>query len=345
MIIALDAMSGDIGPAVIVKGAVDAARDYNVSIFLIGQELLLASELAKHSTNGLNITIKNATQVIAMDDELSVALRKKRDSSTLIAADLVKKKEADVMISAGNTGAVMAIAKMKFKVLNGVERPAIATTLPTKNGTAILLDVGANVDCKPNHLFQFAVMGNIYAQHILHIPNPKIGLLNIGEEELKGNELSKETYQIFKVAPFDFIGNVEGRDIFQGKADVIVCDGFTGNVALKVAESVAELISELIKNGIKKNKLAQIGALFMKPVFNTLRVKTDHAEYGGAPLLGLNDVCIICHGGSCSRAIYNSIVVAKELISKSVNEKIKFQINSHVINSQMLAEQYNRRAI
>ncbi|MGA1871033.1 MAG: phosphate acyltransferase PlsX [bacterium] len=330
MKLAIDAMSGDIGPKVIIEGAIEAAREFNVSLFLIGQEELLKKELAQFNTEGLSIVVKHASQVITMDDEISVALRKKKDSSTMVAANLVKQKEAHGMISAGNTGAVMAIAKINFKGLEGVERPAIATTMPTKKGVSILLDVGANADCKPIHLHQFAVMGHIYARQILHIETPRIGLLNIGEEEGKGNDLTKETYKLFKAAPFYFVGNVEGRDIFEGNVDVIVTDGFTGNVALKVGESVAELITDLIKNEISNKLLAQVGAFLMKPIFHSLKKKIDHAEYGGAPLLGLNDVCIICHGGSGARAIFNSIRIAKEFISQEVNEKIKFQIGANL---------------
>lgn len=325
MKIAIDAMGGDIGPKVTVAGAVEAARDFGFSLYLVGKKEIIEPELARYRTDGLDLTIQDASQTVSMDDIPSLAVRQKRDSSISVSADLVKSGKADGMVSAGNTGVVMATAKIFFRALEGVDRPAIATLMPTVKGPSLLLDVGANVDCKPRHLLQFAIMGNAYAQQILQIPRPKIGLLSIGSEESKGNELTRMSLNLIKDANLglDFIGNVEGRDIFKGEADVVVTDGFVGNVALKVGEGVAEMISSLIRDEIKKSILARLGFLFMTHVFKNLKKSIDYTEYGGAPLLGLNKVCIICHGMSCPKAIKNAINVAGESITRKINSQIK----------------------
>ncbi|MGA1797041.1 MAG: phosphate acyltransferase PlsX [bacterium] len=322
MKIAVDAMGGDIGPEASVTAAVKAAREFGLSLILVGQEDILTAELERHRTEGLDLAIKDATQIVSMHDQPSMALRQKKDSSIRVAAELVKSGDADGMVSAGNTGVVMATAKIFFKALEGVDRPAIATVLPTLKGACLLLDAGANVDCKPRHLLQFAVMGHAYAQHLLRIPKPRVGVLSNGSEDSKGNELTRTSLGLIRQVPFECVGNVEGRDIFRGDVDVVVTDGFVGNVALKVAEGVEEMITTSLRKEVKRSILARMGFLLMFPVFRRFKKKFDYAEYGGAPLLGLNKVCIICHGISNARAIKNAIRVASEYIGKDVNSLI-----------------------
>jgi len=322
MKIAIDAMGGDIGPGVTVTAAVNAAREFGLSLFIVGQEDVLTSELARHDISDLDLIIKDASQIVSMDDSPSQAIRQKKDSSIRVAAELVKSGQADGMVSAGNTGVVMATAKIFFKALEGVDRPAIATVMPTMKGACLLLDVGANVDCKPKHLLQFAVMGHAYAQQVLHFPKPRVGLLSIGSEESKGNELTRIALGLIKQVPFDFVGNVEGRDVFRGEVDVVVTDGFVGNVALKIAEGVEEMIATLIRKEIKISLLGKLGYLLMKPVFKNLKKRVDYSEYGGAPLLGLNKACIICHGMSDTKAIKNAVRIASDFIIKDVNSQI-----------------------
>ncbi len=338
MKIAIDAMGGDIGPKATVYGAINAAKRFGYSICLVGKEEVLAKEIARQNVSSLDISIKDASQIVSMDDLPSVAVRQKKDSSISIAASIVRSGEADAMVSAGNTGVVMATAKIFFRPLKGIDRPAIATILPSIKGIALLLDVGANVDCKSRHLLQFAIMGNAYAQQILHIPRPTIGILSIGSEESKGNELTRETFSLMRQTPFNFIGNVEGRDIFMGNVDVVVTDGFVGNVALKAGEGVGEMITYMIKKGIKKSMLSRIGSLLMAPTFKDLKKKIDYAEYGGAPLLGLNKVCIICHGISDSTAITNAIKLAGDFITHKVNT----QISEDVLIVKKLVEEKER---
>jgi glycerol-3-phosphate acyltransferase PlsX len=315
-------MGGDIGPKATVIAAIKAAKEYQLPLVLVGQEDVLLSELSKHETTDLDLTIKDASQIVSMDDLPSSAIRQKRDSSIRVAAELVKSGEADGMVSAGNTGVIMATAKIFFKALEGVDRPAIATLMPTMKGVCLLLDVGANVDCKPRHLLQFAVMGHAYAQHVLHIAKPRIGVLSIGSEDSKGNEQTRMALNLIRQLSFNCTGNVEGRDIFRGEVDVVVTDGFVGNVALKVAEGVEEMITTLIRQEIKKSLLAKFGFPLMSHAFKNLKKRVDYAEYGGAPLLGLNKVCIISHGISGPKAIKNAIRIASEYITKDVNSQI-----------------------
>jgi len=322
MKIAVDAMGGDIGPGVSVTAAVNAAREFGLSIILVGQEDILSEELSRHRTAGLDLVIKDASQIVSMHDHPSMAVRQKKDSSIRVAAELVKSGDADGMVSAGNTGVVMATAKIFFKALEGVDRPAIATVLPTLKGACLLLDAGANVDCKPRHLLQFAIMGHAYAQQVLCIPKPRVGVLSNGSEDSKGNDLSRTSLGLIRQVPFECIGNVEGRDIFRGEVDVVVPDGFIGNVALKVAEGVEALITTSLRKEVKQSILARMGFLLMFPVFKRFKKRFDYAEYGGAPLLGLNKVCIICHGISNARAIKNAIRVASEYVGKNVNSLI-----------------------
>jgi glycerol-3-phosphate acyltransferase PlsX len=326
MKIAIDAMGGDNAPEVVVEGAVLAAREYNVEIFLVGIEQAIRQELNKYEINGLKLDIVSAADVVGMDEPPLVALRQKKDSSLSRAAQLVKRGEAQAMLSAGNTGAAMACAKFTLKSIKGVERPAIATLLPSLKGCSLLLDVGANVDCKPFHLLQFAIMGQVYAHDVMGIAEPKVGLLNIGHEPGKGNELTKQAFELLDQAPINFIGNVEGKHIYNGETDVIVCDGFIGNVGLKISEAVADTITVLFKRQVKKSLRNKLGALLLKNALLEMKQRIDYSEYGGAPLLGLNGVCIICHGKSSAKAIKNAIRVAAESVEHNVNEHIAAKI-------------------
>ncbi len=330
MKIALDAMGGDDAPAAIVEGAVLAARELDVAITLVGDEQEVEKALSRYRTSSLPISILHASQKVQMHEPPSSVVRKKRDSSIWVATELVKRKEAAAVISAGNTGASMATALFILGPLLGVERPAIATPLPTLQGTSILIDVGANVDCKPQQLLQFAIMGTIYATDILGIPRPKVGLLNIGEEDTKGNELTKEAFRLLKGSALNFIGNVEGRDVYTGVADVIVCDGFIGNIALKISEGLADAIIQFLKREITASPLGKLGGLLLKPSFASFKRKIDYAEYGGAPLLGVDGISIICHGRSSGRAIKNAIRVAMESFNRGVNQRIREQIESQI---------------
>lgn len=330
MKIALDAMGGDYAPQKIVEGAVLAARDYNIEAILVGDQNAIKRELSKYNTKGLSLSIHHASQKVEMQDSPSVAIRKKRDSSIYVATTLVKRKEAAAVISAGHTGAMMATALFVLGPLKGVERPAIATVLPTITGTSVMLDVGANVDCKPQHLFQFSIMGEVYAERVLGIRRPRIGLLSIGEEDIKGNLLTKETFRLLKTSPLNFIGNVEGRDVYMGNADVIVCDGFIGNVALKISEGLADAIIKLLKKEIAAATFGKIGYRILKPAFIRFKKRIDYSEYGGAPLLGVNGICIICHGRSSAKAIKNALKVAKDFSESKVNEYIQKDIEKNM---------------
>lgn len=322
MRIAVDAMGGDYAPEEIVKGAIQAAKELEVEIALVGDPEQLERELHKYDFNKQLISIVPASEVITMGEHPASAVRKKADSSIMVATDLVKKGEAQAVISAGNTGAAMAAAKLRLRSIPGIERPAIATVMPTEKGKCLILDVGANADCKPSHLLHFALMGSIYVEKIWGITQPKVGLLNIGEEETKGNELSIATYELLKQSNLNFVGNAEGRDITKGDIDVIVCDGFVGNVVLKFGEGLASSIFQLIKGEIKRNWLAGLGIVFLAPVLKALKKKMDYTEYGGAPLLGVNGVSIISHGSSKEKAIKNAIRVAKEVVEGQVVENI-----------------------
>lgn len=325
--IAVDAMGSDNAPYSEIEGTVQAARAYGVDLVLVGKQSELAPLLKEAGGDGLPIEIRNATQVIAMDEPPTAALRKKRDSSVRVAADLVREKVASGLVSAGNTGAVMAISKMVFGVVPGVDRPALAAILPTLAGHAVLLDVGANVACKPQHLVQFAVMGHLFSKKIVGVSSPRVGLMSVGEEETKGTELTREVHKALKHLQLNFIGNVEGRDIYNGRADVIVCDGFTGNVALKTSEGLIEAVLKLLKDELSRNLQAKLGALLSQQSFKRLKKRLDYSEYGGAPLIGLRGVSIICHGRSSSNAIKNAIRVAKEFAENRFNATLEAELS------------------
>jgi glycerol-3-phosphate acyltransferase PlsX len=331
MKIAVDAMGGDNAPQAVVAGAVEAAKEFGTGIILVGIEELIQAELKKHhQAKTLPIEVRNATQVVDMLDSPATVFRRKKDSSIRVANELVKSGDAVAVISAGHTGAAMATSLFILGPLEGVERPAIATFMPTMKETCIVLDVGANVDCKPNHLLQFAIMGEVYAKYLLKNPNPRVGLLSIGEEETKGNELTKEAFKLLTETSLNFIGNVEGRDVMSGKADVVVCDGFIGNVVLKLSEAVAETIGLMIRENIGDNLIRKLGYFMMRPAFRALKRRIDYAEYGGAPLVGINGISIISHGRSSDRAIKNAVRVATELAKSEVNKHIHEDIEKNM---------------
>jgi len=322
--IAVDAMGSDHSPAVEVDGAVQAAAQYGVPIVLVGHKDRICELLAKHETAGLPVEVEHASEAVTMEDSPTTAFRRKKDSSINVAAHLMRDGKVSGVVSAGNTGAVMATAKFVVGALPVVDRPALSTVLPTQKGKpAILLDVGANVDCKPHHLEQFAIMGDIYSRTIFGIRRPRVGLLSIGEEDSKGNELTKEVFKSLKRAPLNFIGNVEGRDIFKGDVDVIVCDGFTGNVVLKLSEGLYETFIEMLRQELQKTLTAKVGSIFAQNAFRQFKRRLDYSEYGGAPLLGIKGITIVCHGRSNANAIKNAVRVANEFCKHNVNDAIE----------------------
>ncbi|MDP8253559.1 MAG: phosphate acyltransferase PlsX [Candidatus Kaelpia aquatica] len=324
--IAIDAMGGDFAPAACVQGAQLALEETpNIEIYLVGRSSEISS-LIKGRGDGIYIV--DAKEVITMDEAPALSVRRKKDSSINRAMGMLKNREADVFIGAGNTGAVVCAATMILRTLPGVERPGIAIIFPTVKGFSLMIDVGANIDPKPLHLFQYGLMGAAYAELILDKKNPSLGLLNIGEEESKGTEFMKIVNTLLKEGAANYIGNIEGRDIFFGKCDVVVADGFVGNVALKVSESVAMATAALLKKHIKQSILSRLGALLMLPALKKMKRDMDYTEYGGAPLLGVDGNVIICHGSSSSKAIKNSIKVAKEMVDIDLREKIRDRIAS-----------------
>ena len=327
-VIALDAMGTDRAPKPEVEGAIQAARHHGVRVVLVGRESQIRAELDRHPTAlHLPLEIVNAEEVITMDDKVAQAVRAKRDSSMRVGIRLVRDAVAGGFVTAGNTGAAMATAKMVLGALPGVDRPALAAVFPTALGTAaVLLDVGANVDCKPENLEQFAVMGEIYSRSIFGLRRPRVGLLSIGEEEGKGNELTRESFRLLKALPLNFIGNVEGRDLYNGQVDVIVADGFVGNVALKTSEGVATLVRYVLKESLRATITRQVGYLLSRSAFADFKKRLDYSEYGGAPLLGLKGVCIIGHGSSNANAIKNAIRVAAEFSERNINAKIEREL-------------------
>ncbi len=322
MRVAVDAMGGDHAPVVEVEGAVAAAREFAIPVTLVGDTDRLRQELAKHDCQGLDIIIQHAAEVVGMHDSASDAVRKKKDSSIRVAFELVKQGAADAVVSAGNSGATMAAGMFVLKRIKGIERPAIAQIFPTLRGKTLVLDVGGNVDCKPIHLVQFAIMGEVYARHVMGVAKPRIGLLSNGEEESKGNELTRETNAALKGIPLAYAGYVEGRDIFNGTVDVVVCDGFVGNVVLKLSEGLAEAVGKMLKEEIQQSFLSKVGYLLSRTAFKNFKKKVDYAEYGGAPLLGIDGVGMICHGGSNAKAIKNAVRFANEYAQKGVNNRM-----------------------
>jgi glycerol-3-phosphate acyltransferase PlsX len=318
-------MGGDHAPLEIVKGALIAAREYpGVHIILVGREDAIRRELGSDVPS--NVEVVHADEVVEMDDTALAPIRKKRNSSIRICANLVRDGKADAMVSAGHTGAAMTSAYMVLGTIEGVNRPALAAILPSTKGHTVLLDVGANVDAKASHLREFAVMGHFYAQMIFGIEQPRVGLLSIGEEEGKGNELTKETFRVLKETGLNFMGNAEGRDIYNGNADVVVCDGFIGNIVLKASESLGEFVSKTLRAEVTRTPIRKLGALLTKRAFGDLKKRMDYSEYGGAPLLGVKGGCIVCHGRSNAKAIKNAIRVARDFATNRIDVKIQERV-------------------
>lgn len=322
MPIAVDAMGGDYAPQCAVEGAVRAATEDGASVLLVGDRVRVEAELRKHGDVSGRIEVVHAEEVVGMDEPAITPIRKKRRSSIRLCAELVKDGRAQALVTAGNTGAAMIAAKMVIGTVAGVDRPALAAVLPNQRGRTVLLDVGANVDVKPIHLREFAVMGHFYAQEVIGTPSPRIGLMSIGEEEGKGTDLTREVFKVLKTTGLNFVGNVEGRDVFNGTVDVIVCDGFVGNVVLKSAEALAEFILKMLRTEIESSPRAKMGYVMAKPAFDRFRQRTDYSEYGAAPLLGINGGCFIGHGRSNARAVQNAIRRALEFSTAQLDRKI-----------------------
>src|SRR5256885_17103414 len=326
--IALDAMGGDHAPREIVAGALLAAKEYPVEIILVGQEEVVRKELAALTEQTpRSIGIVDAREVVEMADSALTPIRKKRNSSVRVCANLVAEGRADAFVSAGNTGATWTSARVVMGMIEGVSRPALAAILPNTKRHTLLLDVGANVDAKPNHLREFAVMGHFYAQMVFGLESPRVGLLSIGEEEGKGNELTKEVFRVLKETGLNFIGNAEGRDVYNGNADVVVCDGFIGNVVLKASEALGEFVSTTLKQEMMRTWSRKVGGLLAKSAFADLKKRMDYSEYGGAPLLGVKGGCIVCHGRPNAKATKNAIGLPRNFAIHKIDQKIMAKVN------------------
>lgn len=321
-IVAVDVMGGDHAPAHEVAGAVMAARQWHIPVTLVGQTESIQVELAKHDVAGLDIRVVHANEVVGMHDSASDAVRKKKNSSIRVAFELVKDGAASAVVSTGNSGATMAAGMFVLKRIPGIDRPAIATVVPNLKDRTLILDVGGNVDCKPPHLVQFALMGSVYASQMLGKETPRVGLLSNGEEESKGNDLTRDASLALKQTTLNYIGYTEGRDIYNGHVDVVVCDGFVGNVVLKVSEGLAEAMGLMLRRELSSRLLSRLGYLLVRPALQAFRKKVDYAEYGGAPLLGVQGTVMICHGSSSPRAIMNAIKMAYDSETNQVNKKL-----------------------
>jgi glycerol-3-phosphate acyltransferase PlsX len=331
MKIALDAMGGDFGPPNLVTGAVMALREYPHinKLFLVGDTEQIESELKKHGCNDRRIEIVHATQVVDMSDRAWSAVRRKKDSSVSRAVDVVKRGDADAIVSAGHTGAAVAASMIKLRTLEGVDRPGIAAVLPTQFNVFVLIDAGANIDARPEHLLQYAIMGSVYSRHVLGYKKPTVGLISLGEEDVKGTELTKEVFQMLKRTGLNFRGNIEGRHLFEDPVEVVVCDGFVGNVILKTSESIAVAIFKWLKDELTRSKIHMVGAYLARKAFRVIKDKTNYEEYGGMPLLGVNGICIIAHGASTPLAVKNALRVAAESIEQQVNPHIVEEIRRY----------------
>jgi glycerol-3-phosphate acyltransferase PlsX len=325
MKIVVDAMGGDHAPAVVVDGAVQAAQDLGLEIILVGQRAAIEVELARHKPIGLDLTVHHASQVIEMDEHPAAAVKAKKDSSMVVGMELIKRHEADAFFTAGNSGGALAAALFRLGRIKGIKRPALSTIFPseTPQGYCFVLDIGANADCRPEYLVQFALMGSAYAERVLGVPNPRVAIVSNGEEEGKGNQLVQETVPLLKAGDFNFVGNAEGKDIPRGHADVIVTDGFTGNVIIKLAEGVSKFLLEVLKTEITSSNVSKVGAMLAKPAFDHVKSRLDYREYGGAPLLGVDGVVIVGHGRSDAKAIRNGIRMAAQAVENGVLDAIK----------------------
>jgi len=331
MRIALDAMGGDFGPPNLVPGAVMALREYSHinKLYLVGDSAKIEAELKKHGCNDGRIEIFHTTQVVDMSDRAVEAVRRKKDSSISRAVDLVKHDKAHAVVSAGHTGAAVAASAIKLRTLPGIDRPGIAAVLPTETNVFVLIDAGANIDARPEHLLQYAFMGTVYSRHVLGYKNPTVGLVSLGEEDVKGNEMTKEVFKMLKASSLNFVGNIEGRHLFEDPVEVVVCDGFVGNVILKTCESISVAIFAWLKHELARTPMRKVGALFARDAFNTIKGKTNYEEYGGSPLLGVDGICIIAHGASTPLAVKNALRVAAESIEQQVNPHIVEEIRRY----------------
>ncbi|MDP3804766.1 MAG: phosphate acyltransferase PlsX [Candidatus Omnitrophota bacterium] len=329
MKIVIDAMGSDSAPAVEVEGAIQAVEEYGYDLLLVGDETAVKAQLAKYKDYSNKISILHAPEKIEMHEPAALSVRRKRHSSIVVGLELLKREEADGFVSAGNTGAVVCAATLSLRLLPGIDRPGIAIVYPTLKGVSVLIDVGANIDPKPMHLLQYGIMADAYAKYILHKVNPSVGLLNVGVEESKGTDFIKESHTLLSESKLNFIGNIEGRDIYHGSADIVLCDGFVGNVILKVSESIVDTLVKSLRQEIKANFIATIGAALAGGAFDRLKKKMDYSEYGGAPLLGVDGRCIISHGSSTPKAIKNAIRVAAEFKTLDINKHIVEEIESY----------------
>jgi glycerol-3-phosphate acyltransferase PlsX len=331
MKIALDAMGGDFGPPNLVAGAVMALQEYPHinKLYLVGDSAKIGSELKKHECNDSRIDIVHSTQVVEMSDTAWSAVRRKKDSSVSRAVDLVKRGQADAIVSAGHTGASVAASMIKLRTLPGIDRPGIAAVLPTEFNVFVLIDAGANIDARPEQLLQYAFMGTVYSRHVLGYKNPTVGLVSLGEEDVKGNEMTKEVFKMLKKSSLNFAGNIEGRHLFEDPVEVVVCDGFVGNVILKTCESISVAIFQWLKHELMRTRMRKVGAFLARNAFDTIKGKTNYEEYGGSPLLGVNGICIIAHGASTPLAIKNALRVAAESIEQQVNPHIVDEIRRY----------------
>jgi len=325
--IAVDAMGGDFAPRHVVDGALAAARHFDLGVALVGPRAHLDAELRRHDdVDPGRLRIVEATDIVAMTDSPSAALRRKPNASIKVAAEIVARGEASALFSAGHTGATVMAAYAAFGTLPGVDRPALAATIPTRRRPAILLDVGASVECRPQHLLQFAIMGSVYARVVFGLDSPRVGLLSIGEEASKGNELTREAHRLLKMSPLAFIGNVEARDVYSGNADVIVCDGFTGNVALKISEGLVDVVETLLRDELSSTITMRVGSLLTRRALRRFKRRVDYSEYGGAPLLGLAGVTIVGHGRSSAKAVRNAVALAYRFASQRFIERVEQNI-------------------
>ena len=325
--IAVDAMGGDFAPRHVVDGALAAARHFDLGVALVGPRAHIDAELRRHDdVDPGRLRIVEATDIVAMADSPSAALRRKPNASIKVAAEIVARGEASALFSAGHTGATVMAAYAAFGTLPGVDRPALAATIPTRRRPAILLDVGASVECRPQHLLQFAIMGSVYARVVFGLDSPRVGLLSIGEEASKGNELTREAHRLLKMSPLAFIGNVEARDVYSGNADVIVCDGFTGNVALKISEGLVDVVETLLRDELSSTITMRVGSLLTRRALRRFKRRVDYSEYGGAPLLGLAGVTIVGHGRSSAKAVRNAVALAYRFASQRFIERVEQNI-------------------
>jgi glycerol-3-phosphate acyltransferase PlsX len=335
MRIAVDAMGGDHAPARVVDGALAAARHLGIGVDLVGRPAAVRAELSRHDdAAALDVRVIDAPDVIAMEESPAQALRRKPGASIRVASELVARREAAAVVTAGHTGAAVVAAHGAFGMIPGVDRPALAPSVPTRQGSAVLIDAGATLECRPTYLLQFGVMGSVYARTWMGVARPRVGLLSIGEEATKGNELTREAHRLLKASPLNFIGNIEARDIFSGQADVIVCDGFTGNVALKLSEGLVEMVEDLLGDELQSTFSSQVGYLLSRRAFRRFRRRVDYSEYGGAPLMGVAGLCIVCHGRSSAKAIRNAVAMASRFAGSNVLGRVEQEIASATVSER-----------